>query len=476
MELENFTISDINQGLRKKIFSAQEITNGYLQKIEADNSRIFAYLTTTAELALLQAKNVDQQIARGEAIAPLAGVPLAIKDNIMVKDALCTAASKMLENYIAPYDAFVIKKLKQQGAIILGKTNMDEFAMGSSTESSAFGLTHNPYDNSCVPGGSSGGSAAAVAANLCVAALGSDTGGSIRQPAFFCGISGLKPTYGAVSRYGCIAFASSLDQIGPLSKTVEDAQIVFEAISGKDVLDSTSSDAGGDAPKKHYRAGIPKEYFIKGVDPRIEAMVNTAIKKFEELGNEVIEISLPHTKCALPCYYIIATAEASANLARYDGIRYGWSAKNGKSDESGNLLDIYLQNRGRGFGAEVKRRIMLGTYVLSAGYYDAYYVRAQKVRTLIKQDFDKAFQQVDVIFTPTSPTLAFKIGEKINDPLTMYLQDIFTISINLAGVPAISIPLGLIDNLPCGMQIIAKPFNEQILFDAAKKIEKPLLL
>lgn len=475
MELENFTITDINQGLRQKKFSAYELTSAYLQKIEADNSRIFAYLTTTAELALQQAKNIDQQIARGEAITPLAGVPLAIKDNIMVKDTPCTAASKILENYIAPYDAFVIKKLKQQGAIILGKTNMDEFAMGSSTESSAFGPTRNPHDVSCVPGGSSGGSAAAVAGNLCAAALGSDTGGSIRQPAFFCGISGLKPTYGAVSRYGCIAFASSLDQIGPLAKTVEDAQIVFEAISGRDVLDSTSSDTGGAAPKKHYRAGIPKEYFIKGTDPRIEAMVNSAIKKFEELGNEVVEISLPHTKYALPCYYIIATAEASANLARYDGIRYGWSAKTGKNDEDGDLLDIYLQSRGQGFGAEVKRRIMLGTYVLSAGYYDAYYGRAQKVRTLIKQDFDKAFQQVDVIFTPTSPTLAFKIGEKINDPLTMYLQDIFTISINLAGVPAISIPLGLIDNLPSGMQIIAEPFNEQILFDAAKKLEQPLL-
>ena len=474
MELTNFTIGQVHEGLLQKQFSAREITQAYLERIAADNGRIFAYLKVTPELAMQQAEAVDERIMVGDKLPALAGIPLAIKDNILVDGVTCTSASKILENYTAPYDATVIRKLKQQGAIILGKTNMDEFAMGSSTETSAFGVTHNPRDLERVPGGSSGGSAAAVADNMCVAALGSDTGGSIRQPAFFCGIVGLKPTYGAVSRYGCMAYASSLDQIGPLAKTVEDAQTLFEAIAGADGMDSTSVDAKAVNGKENYTIGIPKEYFVKGIDPRIEAMLRVSFKEFEKKGHKIVEISLPHAEYALACYYIIATSEASANLARFDGIRYGYSAEKDDTVPTKGLLDIYLKSRGHGFGAEVRRRIMLGTYVLSAGYYDAYYVRAQKVRTLIKQDFDKAFETVDAIFTPTSPTLAFKIGENIDDPLTMYLQDIFTISINLAGVPAISVPVGSIGKLPVGIQVIGKPFEEPVLFDIARSLQQPI--
>lgn len=474
MELKNFTIGDARDGLLKKEFSARELTRVYLDKIAADNGKIFAYLKVTPELAMQQAEIVDERIMVGDRLPPLAGIPVAIKDNILVEGINCTSASKILEKYVAPYDATVIRKLKEQGAIILGKTNMDEFAMGGSTETSAFGVTRNPHDLERVPGGSSGGSAAAVADNMCVAALGSDTGGSIRQPAFFCGIVGLKPTYGAVSRYGCMAYGSSLDQIGPMAKTVEDAQALFEAIAGKDVMDSTSVGAKKAEVKGRYTIGVPKEYFIKGIDPRIQAMLRVSFEEFEKRGNKIVEISLPHTEYALACYYIIATSEASANLARFDGIRYGYSAEKDGAVETKDLLDIYLKSRGRGFGAEVRRRIMLGTYVLSAGYYDAYYVRAQKVRTLVKNDFDKAFENVDAIFTPTSPTLAFKIGENIDDPLTMYLQDIFTISVNLAGLPAISVPVGTIGKLPFGIQVIGKPFEESILFDIARFLQQPL--
>ena len=451
-------------------FSAREITQAYLDRIETENGKIFAYLKVTPELAMRQAKIVDGRIMAGDNIPPLAGIPIAVKDNILVDGVACTSASKILENYVATYDAAVIKKLKEQGAIILGKTNCDEFAMGSSTENSAFGITRNPRDLERVPGGSSGGSAAAVAGNLCVAALGSDTGGSIRQPAFFCGVVGLKPTYGAVSRHGLMAYASSLDQIGPLAKTVEDAQIVFEAIAGADEMDSTSVNASRAAGKERYTIGIPKEYFIKGIDSQVEAAVRASIKEFANQGHKIVEISLPHTEYALACYYIIATSEASANLARFDGIRYGCSAL-----DADDVIDIYFKSRGRGFGAEVRRRIMLGTYVLSAGYYDAYYVRAQRVRTLIKQDFDKAFESVDAIFTPTSPNLAFKIGQHLDDPLTMYLQDIFTISVNLAGLPAISVPIGKAGNLPVGIQVIGKPFQESAVFDIAKVLQQPLL-
>jgi aspartyl-tRNA(Asn)/glutamyl-tRNA(Gln) amidotransferase subunit A len=466
MELDDFTIKEAHEGLMAKKFSAEELAAAYLGKIEKENGKIFAFLTTSRELALAQAKAVDEKIKKGEEIGLLAGILMAIKDNIMVDGLQCTSGSKILENYVAPYDATVIKKLKAQGAVILGKTNMDEFAMGSSTETSAFGPTRNPRDTERVPGGSSGGSAAAVAAGQCVAALGSDTGGSIRQPACFCGIVGLKPTYGAVSRYGCAAYGSSLDQIGPLAKNIQDAQIVFDAIKGGDTMDGTSIDSSAPRSKKEkYRIGVPKEYFIKGMDPQIETLVRQKIADFEKQGNEVVEISLPHTEYALACYYIIATSEASSNLAKFDGIRFGYSPQTGKG-----INDIYLESRGRGFGAEVRRRIMLGTYVLSAGYYDAYYVRAQKVRSLIKRDFDEAFKKVDAIIAPVSPTLPFKIGEKVDDPLQMYLADIFTISINLAGVPSLAVPCGKIGDLPVGLQIIGKHFDEATIFEIAKKL------
>lgn len=441
-------------------------------------------MTLTEDLALSQAKETDEKLASGKEIDILAGIPCAIKDAILVENIKCTAGSKILANYLAPYDATVIKKLKNQGAVILGKTNQDEFGMGSSTENSAFFPTKNPNDLERVPGGSSGGSAAAVAANFCVYALGEDTGGSVRQPSSFCGTVGLKPTYGAVSRYGVIAYASSLDQIGPITKTVEDCQIVFDVIKGKDELDSTSvetpeiencklraksvrsSSSRCDSIIEDLRIGVPKEYFIRGMDEGVEKLIKSAIKKYEELGARVEEISLPHTEYALACYYIIAVAEASANLARYDGIKYG------SSNDSENLLDVYLKSREEGFGTEVRRRIMLGTYTLSQGFYDAYYLKAQKVRTLIKNDFDKAFQKVDVLMASVSPFPAFKLGEKVEDPLSMYLSDIFTVSVPLAGLPAISVPCGKIDELPVGLQIIGKPFEENKILEIAGALEK----
>ena len=541
MELDNLTILQAHQGLIKKEFSALELCKAYLDRIKEKNGEIFSFLTLTEDLALSQAKKIDDFILGGRKIPILAGIPLAVKDNILVENIKCTAASKILENYIAPYDATVIKKLKNQGAVIFGKTNMDEFAMGSSTEHSSFGKTRNPLDFTRVPGGSSGGSAAAVAGNLCCYALGSDTGGSIRQPASFCGVVGLKPTYGAVSRYGLIAFASSLDQIGPITKTVEDTEIVFDVIKGQDEMDSTSveikskaepSDSWARREKRtkfsatiknrvsiygnegeeenevlfahqisktelpqeargkkrtkssspikinELRIGIPKEYFIKGMDPEVEKLVKEAIKKFENLGAKIEEISLPHTEYALPTYYIIAPSEASANLARYDGIKYGLHPPTALPPSAGplskikNLLDYYLKIREEGFGDEVRRRIMLGTSALSAGYYEAYYLRAQKVRTLIKEDFDKAFQKVDAILTPTSPTPAFKLGEKSKDPLTMYLSDIFTVSVNLAGLPALSIPCGKVGRLPVGLQIIGKAFEENKILEIGRLFEK----
>jgi aspartyl-tRNA(Asn)/glutamyl-tRNA(Gln) amidotransferase subunit A len=469
------TIAKIHEGLLKKEFSTVELCQQYLERIVKGDKKIFAFLTVTQKEALAQAKKVDLMISRGKEIPFLAGVPFGVKDNILVEGIKCTAASKILENYVAPYDATVVKKLRSLGAVILGKTNLDEFAMGSSTENSAFGPTLNPHDFKRVPGGSSGGSAAAVAANFCCFALGSDTGGSIRQPASFCGVVGLKPTYGAVSRYGLIAFASSLDQIGPITNTVEDCQIVFEAIKGGDKLDSTSVSGkiGAKSAKsqlkiENLRLGVPKEYFIKGMDEEVEKAINAAIKKYEEMGAKIEEISLPHTEYALACYYIIATAEASANLARYDGIKYGYSKPKSAKRKTKSLLDIYLYSRGEGFGKEVQRRIMLGTYVLSSGYYEAYYLRAQKVRAKIKEDFDRAFEKVDVIITPTAPTSAFLLGEKIADPLTMYLSDIFTVSVNLAGLPALSLPVGKVKNLPVGLQIIGRPFDEEKILGFGK--------
>jgi aspartyl-tRNA(Asn)/glutamyl-tRNA(Gln) amidotransferase subunit A len=474
MEFSKLGIAQLNKGLEKREFSATELCKEYLKKIDKRDKEISAFLKITDDLALSSAKNVDKKIAKGEKLAPLAGIPCAIKDVILVDGFPCTAGSKILENYIAPYDATVIRKLKEQDVVILGKTNMDEFAMGSSTENSAYKVTKNPHDLKRVPGGSSGGSAAAVAADLCVFSLGSDTGGSIRQPASFCGVVGLKPTYGAVSRYGLMAMASSLDQIGSFAKNVQDCKIVFDAISGRDELDATSIDTQSlnhsvTESLSDLVIGVPREYFIKGMDPEVEKSVREAIEKYESLGAKIKEVSLPHTEYALAAYYIIMPAEVSANLARFDGIKYGHSEM--KNSEANNLLDVYLQSRENGFGAEPRRRIMLGTYTLSAGYYDAYYLRAQKIRTLIQKDFQDAFKEVDVLMTPVSPTPAFKIGEKVSDPLKMYLSDIFTVSVNLAGLPAISVPCGMINELPVGLQIIGKPFEENKIFAIAKILE-----
>ena len=479
MELTHLTISQAKDGLRKKEFSAVELTISFLNKIEKEDKKINSFLTITKDSAISQAKEADNLIAKGKSLSNLAGIPVAIKDNILVEGLKNTCSSKILEDYAAPYDATVIKKLREQGAVILGKTNLDEFAMGSSTENSAFFPTKNPRGLERVPGGSSGGSAAAVAADFCCFALGSDTGGSIRQPASFCGVVGLKPTYGAVSRYGLVAFASSLDQIGPLAKTAQDCKIIFQAIAGEDPLDSTSvkfSKIESDIKDfKNLRVGVPKEYFIKGIDPEVEKLIRGAIKKFEDFGAIIEEVFLPHSKYALPAYYIIAPSEASANLARFDGIKYGLSKTKNKKQKTKNLLDVYLQSRAEGFGPEVKRRIMIGTFALSSGYYDAYYLKAQKVRTLIKNDFNKAFEKVDVILTPVSPTTAFKLGEKVTDPLSMYLSDIFTISINLAGLPAVSIPVGEVQGLPVGLQIIGKPFEDVKILEISELFEKGYL-
>ncbi len=476
--LENLTITKVKRGLKNKEYSASELTREFLAQIKKRESDIHAFLTVTEEAALAQAKKLDEKIAAGEGLGELEGIPCAIKDIILVEGEKCTAGSKILENYIAPYDATVIKKLKKAGAIILGKTNMDEFAMGSSTENSAFGVTKNPRDLERVPGGSSGGSAAAVAAEECVFSLGSDTGGSIRQPASFCGVVGLKPTYGAVSRFGLMAMASSLDQIGPFAKNVEDVKTIFDAIKGKDQKDSTSAilaqEVKWDLGIKDLKIGLPKEYFAQGIDPGVEKLVKGTIQKLAKAGAQVKEISLPHTKYALACYYIIMPCEVSANLARYDGIKYGFSAISDKQFAINDLLDVYLKTRGHYFGAEPRRRIMLGTYALSAGYYDAYYLQAQKVRTKILDDFKKVFKEVDVILTPTSPTPAFKIGEKVDDPLKMYLSDIYTVPVNLAGVPALSMPCGRIDSLPVGLQIIGKHFSEDLIFKVAQKCEELL--
>lgn len=459
IDLTNLTIKQAHLGLKEKKFSSVELTKSFLDKINIKDKEIKAYLTITSQLALNQAKKADEKIKKGE-IDVLTGIPCAIKDNIMIEGEKCTAGSKFLEEYVSPYNATVIEKLKE--CVFLGKTNLDEFAMGSSCEKSAYFPTHNPCDLERVPGGSSGGSAAAVKSDQCVFALGSDTGGSIRQPASFCGIVGLKPTYGAVSRYGLIPFASSLDQIGPMTKTIDDAEIVFNALRGKDKMDSTSCDEIRNKEINKLKIGVPKEYFSQGLDSEIEKSIRNALSFYERSGAEIHEISLPHTEYALACYYIIAPSEASANLARFDGIRYS------KISSGESLIDYYLQNRTKGFGNEVKKRIILGTYTLSAGYYDAYYKKALKVRTLIKQDFEKAFEKVDVIIGPTSPCLAFKIGELVDDPLAMYLSDIYTVSVNLAGLPAISIPCGQSNGLPIGMQIIAPPFMENNLFKIAK--------
>jgi len=472
-KLLNLSINDIHSGLTKKKFSAQELARVFIAHIKKTDDDIKAFLSYDFDGALAEAKKVDEKIALGEEISRLAGVPCAVKDNILVKGLKATAASKILENYVAPYDAFVIEKLKARGALLVGKTNMDEFAMGSSTENSAFQKTKNPVDTTRVPGGSSGGSAAAVASRQATVALGSDTGGSIRQPASFCGVVGLKPTYGAVSRSGVMAMASSLDQIGPFARSVEDAEILFDAIKGKDSRDATNVETKIRNPKseiRNMRIGISKEYFGEGIDAGVKAAVEKAIAGLEAKGAQIKEISLPHTKYAIATYYIIMPAEVSSNLARYDGIKYGYSTHHRSAHDP--LDSVYFKSRSEGFGREAKRRIMLGTYVLSAGYYDAYYKKAQKVRVKIKEDFEKAFEEVDVIATATCPSAAFKFGEKTKNPLSMYLEDIFTVPVNLAGVPAISVPCGTAGGLPVGLQLIAPWFREDALFTAGKEVEK----
>ncbi|MGH7427831.1 MAG: Asp-tRNA(Asn)/Glu-tRNA(Gln) amidotransferase subunit GatA [Candidatus Methylomirabilaceae bacterium] len=475
MELHRLTIHKMRELLRAREVSAAEIVRSVVDQITRVDDQIRAYVTLTEEAAMAQAQTVDRRLAVGETLPALAGIPLAIKDVVCTSGVRTTCSSRILEPYVPPYDAAVIQRLKAQEAVLLGKTNMDEFAMGSSSENSALFPTRNPWALDRVPGGSSGGSAAAVAADLCAAAIGTDTGGSIRQPASFCGIAGLKPTYGRVSRYGLVAFASSLDQIGPLAKDVRDCALLLQAIAGHDACDAISADlpvpdysAALTGDMRGIRIGIPDEFFIEGMDPEVEAAIWTAIQALEELGGNREKVPLPHTPYAVATYYLVATAEASSNLARYDGVKYGY-----RTPKPSDLLELYQQTRRDGFGAEVKRRIMLGTYALSAGYYDAYYLKAQKVRTLIRQDFAKAFERCEVIATPTAPTAAFKFGEKTEDPLQMYLSDIFTISVNLAGLPAISIPCGYTKaGLPIGLQLIGKPFDEATILTVAHAFEQ----
>ncbi len=468
------TIHEAHGLLKAKKLSSVELTKACLERISQTEAKVHALVTITDELALKQAEKADRLIAKGDS-HPLAGIPVVIKDNMCTRGIATTCSSKMLQNFVPPYDATVVEKLNACGAVIIGKSNMDEFAMGSSTEHSAFFPTHNPWDPSRVPGGSSGGSAVAVATDETIYALGSDTGGSIRQPAGFCSVVGMKPTYGRVSRYGLVAFASSLDQIGPLTKDTTDCAIVLNAIAGYDNRDSTSvPEPTPDYTKclsadlKGLKIGVPKEYFVQGMQKEVETAMRTAIKRLEELGAKVDwEVSLPSTPYALAAYYIIAPSEASANLARYDGVKYGFSYT-----DTDSMWEALEKTRQFGFGDEVKRRIMLGTYALSAGYYDAWYLKAQKVRTLIRREFDQAFEKYDVLVTPTSPTLPFKIGEKLDDPLQMYLSDVCTLPINIAGVPAISMPAGFGDGLPVGMQIIGKPFGEEAILKVAYAYEQ----
>lgn len=473
MDLYKSTAHELHDKLVKKEISSVELTNALYERIDAVEDQVRAYVTLDKENALAQAAKVDAMIAGGEKIAPLAGIPGAIKDNICTKGLLTTCSSKMLSNVVPIYDAHVIKKLRAEETIFLGKTNMDEFAMGSTTESSYFQATHNPWNLDRVPGGSSGGSAAAIAAGEAIWTLGSDTGGSIRQPASFNGCVGIKPTYGRVSRYGCVAFASSLDQIGPITRDVTDAAAVLNTICGKDEHDSTSLPVEvPDFTKalrqdvKGLRIGLPKEYYGEGLDPKVHAELKKAIAQYEAMGAEIVEISLPHTEYAVITYYIIAPAEASANLARYDGVRYGFRAANATSAPEMTTL-----SRTEGFGPEVKRRIMLGTYVLSSGYYDAYYKKAMQVRTLIRRDFDSAFAKCDVILAPTSPVVAYPIDGKM-DPLSIYMLDVYTIPVNMAGLPGISVPCGFADGMPVGMQLIGKPLDEETVLRAAYTFEQ----
>jgi aspartyl-tRNA(Asn)/glutamyl-tRNA(Gln) amidotransferase subunit A len=465
LKLYELTIHQAHQLLKNREVSSLELTRAVLEHIEKTEEKVHAFVSVTGDEALIQAAQADERI-KGDDPMPLTGIPVTIKDNMCTRGVTTTCSSKMLENFIPPYDATVVERLNQEGMVMVGKGNMDEFAMGSSNEHSAFYPTNNPWDTACVPGGSSGGPAVSVATGESIYALGSDTGGSIRQPAGFCNVVGLKPTYGRVSRYGLIAFASSLDQIGPMTRDVTDSALVLNVIAGYDPKDSTSVNY----PVPDYteslipdlnglKLGVPKEYFVEGMQKGVEEVIRTAIATLEALGATVDwEVSLPHTKYALAAYYIIAPSEAMANLARYDGVKYGFSY------EGKNMWDAMEKTRGYGFGPEVKRRIILGTYALSAGYYDAYYVKAQKVRTLIRREFEEAFERYDALITPTSPTVPFKIGERVSDPLQMYLSDVCTLPINIAGIPGLSVPAGFCDGLPVGMQILGKPFSEDILF------------
>jgi aspartyl-tRNA(Asn)/glutamyl-tRNA(Gln) amidotransferase subunit A len=475
MNLDLLTIDAARSGVQERKISAAALAESFYLKIQNDDPKIGAFLTLCKDRALAKALEMDALAANGEKLPPLGGVPVAIKDVMVTKGVRTTAGSKILGNYVPPYDCTAVARLEAAGAVILGKLNCDEFAMGSSNENSAWKPVHNPRDLTRVPGGSSGGSAAAVAADMAVAALGSDTGGSIRQPASFCGVVGMVPTYGRVSRYGLIAFASSLDHIGPLTKTVKDTAIVLRTIAGRDPMDSTSADVPVpdyvvelEKPVRGLKLGVAKEYLGEGLDKEVRSAIEAAIQKLAKQGCEIVEVSLPHTKYAIPAYYIVATAEASSNLARFDGVRYGYRAKDAR-----NLSEMYRRSRDEGFGAEVKRRIMLGTYALSAGYYDAYYLKAQKVRTLLTRDFEEAFEKVDAIVGPVSPTAAFKLGEKVDDPLAMYLADIYTVTADLAGIPGISVPCGETrEKLPIGLQILGRHFDESTILRVAQASEK----
>ncbi|MBI5232959.1 MAG: Asp-tRNA(Asn)/Glu-tRNA(Gln) amidotransferase subunit GatA [Deltaproteobacteria bacterium] len=469
------TIHELSEELAKKNISSEELTRLYLGRIKEVEPVLRSYITVAEGPAISAARSADERLREGRHVTPLTGIPIAIKDLFCTDGIKTTCASRILENFVPPFDATVVKKLKDAGAVIIGKNNMDEFAMGSSTENSTFFATRNPWNTECVPGGSSGGSAASVAAGECAAGIGTDTGGSIRQPAALCGVVGLKPTYGRVSRFGMIAFASSLDQAGPLTRDVFDSALILNIIAGLDPMDSTSIDAPAPDYTKDIKNGIkglrigrPREYFVEGVDKEVEDAVKNALNALEKQGAVLVDISLPHTDYAISVYYLVATAEASSNLARYDGVRYGLRVNDGKG-----LVDMYKATRDAGFGAEVKRRIMLGTYALSAGYYEAYYKKASQVRNLIKKDFDEAFGLCDVIATPTSPTPAFRLGEKTADPLTMYLSDIFTISCNLAGIPGISVPCGFTkDGLPIGLQLLGRHLDEAAILRTAYTYEQ----
>jgi aspartyl-tRNA(Asn)/glutamyl-tRNA(Gln) amidotransferase subunit A len=475
MSLYQLTAHELRDKLRSREITSVELTESVYERIEAVEPHVKGYLTLTKDIALEQANAADAGFQNGDNMSPLAGIPIAIKDVICTKGVRTTCASQILSNFVPPYDATVMTKLNQQGIVMIGKTNMDEFAMGSSTENSAYQITHNPWDLETIPGGSSGGSAAVVSADTAICSLGSDTGGSIRQPAALCGVVGMKPTYGRISRYGLIAFASSLDQIGPFTKDVTDCALVLNALCGNDEMDSTSVDVpvpdftqGLINDVQGLKIGVPKEYFTEGLDTEVADKVHAAISELEKLGASVEEISLPHTEYAIATYYIIAPAEASANLARYDGVRYGY-----RTEEPTDLINMYKKTRSEGFGQEVKRRIMLGTFALSAGYQDAYYRKAQKARTLIKSDFDAAFEKIDVIATPTSPTPAFKIGERTADPLQMYLCDVMTTPASHAGLPGISVPCGFVESgLPVGLQLLAAPFDEETLLRTAYTFEQ----